>query len=458
MDEKLVLIDLIKWMEGFANKEALYGKMDSDDFVSLRAFIAENFDDPDAVLNSIPYESVEVLKAYRKAIHDKASQSQALINFMTRNEISRIPYIPGSSIKGAIRTAIANQFVKEAGVTSKNKKKTFEPDYNEKIFGRPTDDPMKNLKVADISLDRFGSVIYEAKEHSSKKDETPKGTFEAAVSLCHTGEPVVYPLPLSLKPFRLKGKMVDPQFVIDALYQFYVPKFKTEYTKFYSASESRNIQQSIASMCAEVTGLRSNETLIRVGHFSHVECVTLDGVRDPQTRKGKDGRRLPWGMTRTLANGVYPFGWAKLEFADLKSVPRPKADWPFSLEKLRTHTKEKEIAGTKAKEVAQVAAKRAQEAEEKRLAAEKREAELAAMSPEERELAAFEDSGITDEQVNILFSRLDEFSDENKPRLARSLKDYWMANRNWTKKDVGQKQWKKIRERNQKIDGILGDV
>jgi hypothetical protein len=56
-------------------------------------------------------------------------------------------------------------------------------------------------------------------------------------------------------------------------------------------------------------------------------------VRNPKTRKGKDGKFLPYGQTRTLANGLYPFGWAKLEFTDLPSEPRPQQRWPFPLEK-----------------------------------------------------------------------------------------------------------------------------
>ncbi len=81
-----------------------------------------------------------------------------------------------------------------------------------------------------------------------------------------------------------------------------------------------------------IAGLRSNEALIRVGHFSHVECVTLDGVRQPRTRMGRDRRPLPWGKTRTLANEIYPFGWIKLEFLDLESKPGARKDWPFPLD------------------------------------------------------------------------------------------------------------------------------
>ena len=139
-------------------------------------------------------------------------------------------------------------------------------------------------------------------------------------------------LPLSVAPFSLHRESIDLPFIIESLCRFYVPKYEAEYRKFYLAPESADIRQAMAPMSREVVGLRTNEALIRVGHYSHVECITLDEVRNPRTRMGRDRRPLPWGKTRTLANGLYPFGWAKLEFLDFKADPRPKRKWPFLLE------------------------------------------------------------------------------------------------------------------------------
>ena len=124
-NDTLLLFDLIKWMEGYTQKQELNEMMDSEDFIALRAYIANNFDDDSAILGSIPVKSATVIATYRKAIKDKISENQAIVNFMTRNEITGTPYIPGSSIKGAMRTAIANRFVAAAGVTKNNKKKSL---------------------------------------------------------------------------------------------------------------------------------------------------------------------------------------------------------------------------------------------------------------------------------------------------------------------------------------------
>lgn len=332
----LYLIDLIQWMESYPKKDELHKMMDSDNFAVMRSYIADNFNLENAVQCKIPVDSSDLLKTYQHAIQKKDSRNQVLVSPMMRNDITMEAYIPGSSIKGAIRTALANQFVKEAGVRKENAfkdRKTGEADYNEKIFGNIRNDPMRWLKISDVSMGKDNTVIVEPEEYSPKPDKTltPKGYAEVTSSLSYARKPLVYPLHVSMAEFELYGKKVDLPFLINALYDFYVSKYEQEYAKFYNSKKAEAIQRSIVLMNQAVAGLKSNETLIRIGHFSHVECVTLDEVRNPKTRKGKDGRFLPYGQTRTLANGLYPFGWAKLEFCDLSSEERPEKKWNFPI-------------------------------------------------------------------------------------------------------------------------------
>lgn len=339
-DRTLFMIDLIKWMEVYPEPDKLYRMMDSDNFANIRSFIAENFNFEGAIRCAIPVDNPKLLDVYRRAILKKDPKNQVLISPMTRNEISTRAYIPGSSIKGAMRTAIGNYFVKTARVTSRDFR--GRDDYNKKIFGQINKDPMRFIKLSDISMGSPGTVIVESREFPLDPDKalTPKGHTEVTFSLCHTGKPLTYPLRFSMAPFELHRKRIDLKFLVDALYQFYVPKYEAEYRKFYQSPRASKVQQGIFPMNQAVSELKTNETLIRIGHFSHVECITLDDVRKPKTRLGKDRKPLPWGKTRTLANGIYPFGWAKLEFPDLESAPRPEKKWPFS-ESVPAHTDQK---------------------------------------------------------------------------------------------------------------------
>lgn len=325
----LYLIDLIKWIENFSDKDKLESMMDSDNFANVRSFIADHFNLKSAIRCSIPVDDPMLIEVYDKSIQKRDPRNQVLISPTMRNEVTMSAYIPGSSLKGAIRTAIANEFVSSTGVTSKDNRGRF--DYNAKIFGKINEDPMRWLKISDVNLGQSSTAIVEAKEYplNPGKPLTPKGHTEVALSFCHTGKPVVYPLRFSLADFDLHRKKVDPNFIIESLYRFYVTKYAEEHKKFYGSPVAEPIKQGILPMNKVVAGMRTNETLVRMGHFSHVECITLDGVRNPQKRRGRDGRPLPYGTTRTLANGIYPFGWAKLEFLDLESKPRADRKWPF---------------------------------------------------------------------------------------------------------------------------------
>ena len=88
----------------------------------------------------------------------------------------------------------------------------------------------------------------------------------------------------------------------------------------------------------------------------------------------------------------------------------------------------------------------------------KRKAKLDAMTPEERLLISFQENKVTDEKVNEICKKIDDYANDIKVKFARALKDYWIAKKAWTKKEVGNNPWRrKFRDRNQKIDAILDE-
>ena len=341
-DNRVHFIDLIRWMDAFPNRKLLEDVMASNSFEEVRTFIAQNISAADYTRAVVPIDCAELSRIYQLAIEKRDSENQVFISPTIRNELSMEPFLPGSSLKGAIRTALANAFRKEAGVTSadamriKDKQPPYKylPDYNEKIFGTIKADPMKWLKVPDIPFDKGSSVIMEAKELSLDvaKSSTPKGFVEVLKGLSYTKTPVSETARISFAPFRLSGKTVDIAFLIDALSSFYVPKYREELEKFYGTSGAAEVGKILETVTEIIKNLKTNEAIVRVGHYSHVECVTLDDVRQPITRKDKEGKPIPWGTTRTLANGFHPFGWIKLEFPDIpgKSHPNPFWNIPIS--------------------------------------------------------------------------------------------------------------------------------
>lgn len=73
------------------------------------------------------------------------------------------------------------------------------------------------------------------------------------------------------------------------------------------------------------------------------------------------------------------------------------------------------------------------------------------MSTEERDIATVNDPEITENQVVEIYNRIDNFSEENKTKLAQALKSYWKKHGKWEKKKCTKKQWDKV----QKVQRIL---
>ena len=59
-----------------------------------------------------------------------------------------------------------------------------------------------------------------------------------------------------------------------------------------------------------VDGMGPGEALIRLGRFSHIECMTVSRSGGPPERRGS---------TRTLVAGELPFGWAKIKLTPVAS-------------------------------------------------------------------------------------------------------------------------------------------
>ena len=159
--------------------------------------------------------------------------------------------------------------------------------------------------------------------------------------------------------------------------------------------------------------------------------------------------------------GLRPFGWTVLEplIPELNIQLRAeekdftyhemlaeKERWDKNTARLDREVQEKREAERLRRETEEVEQRERE-----------RQATIEAMSPEERLLVKFKDGSIRDEEVNIACKKIDEFPEDLKPALAARLKAYWIANKKWSKGEVGKKKWKDVRERNQKIDGLIGE-
>lgn len=465
----LYSIDLPAWVEDHPNPEELAQRFSSNTMAAVRSFISENLDTALYSRSSARIVSKEIYDEYRKKLNDQHNQLK--ISPALKNSYSCALLIPGSSIKGAIRTAVIDYLDRAykmdlKGLTQKDGR--YGKEYTKKleeVLGKIGDNDFKNLKVGDFEACRDDSYFVTAKEMSrnpNKESNTPKDPCEVTASRLIQGNSIALCGKIGIGAVHKRDHAVfsvnrnrekwNFEELMRLCNEFYGVRYRKEREKFYALSHFQRTADALKSIDDAVLNPKPGEMVLRIGHYSHVECMTITD-NDPETRLVK-GKKMPFGTTRTLAEGIYPFGWVKLsicsdeEYArylaekkdhDSAVVRRYAENRNSVLEKKESQQREREEKERLKREVEELEAKRT--------------AELAAMSDEDRALFLLARNELQEHEVVKIFDRLSSLGVEEQRKCAAALKAYWQKESKWSKKDCSKKQWEKV----QKIKGILGE-
>ena len=377
--------------------------------------------------------------------------------------VDQRPYIPGSTIKGALRTAYLNLMESEKKLSEKGKERNAR-NLEQRLMeydGIPTD-PFRMVKVSDFMPvgETRTRIVYGVNKKKRPSDRDARGLpliFEVIPPGSVFAGTIAVDSPLPGSGIR---KSVSMEKLLDSSTLFYANEKERE------TKELSNIGVKVISDNTRFQDDK-NSFLARVGRHSGAESVTIEGHRDIFIM-GKRGERKYLNHATTLwlvsderkpvsMNNLQPFGWVRLNRLTDNLSEEFQIKEQESQEKENKHQEIRQGEAEKKAEVIrqanEVAAKQAMEAEEKLLAEKKRKAVLEAMSPEERDVATVNDPKITENKIIEIYNRIDDFSDENKTKLALALKTYWKDHEKWEKKDCSKKQLKKV----QKIKGILAE-
>ena len=377
------------------------------------------------------------------------------------NTIDQRPYLPGSGIKGALRTAYLND---RASV--KNLRRQRDAKQLEKIllkYRSIPDDPFRLVKVSDFKPvgDAPTRIVYGVNQKKKITAKQPRG-LPLLFEIIQPG--AVFEGVITVEQ-PLRGAGVQEPVNLNALLESAYKFFSHEKQR-----EERELRQigftNFFETPAQGTGL------IRCGRHSGAEAVTIAGHRDIRIMLGRGKKTfLDHATTVWLASeskhlnqkNAIPFGWiqvGRLGESKLRSFEEQEDQWrKKDAQKRQARFQAIEQVRLAKKQAAVIAARKAEEKARLQKAEAERKAAFEAMTPEEKELVIFSEKNIRVEKVNTLFNKIDKYSKENQIKLAKKLKQYWKDNKKWTKKDVGQKQWKKVRAKVNKIDTILkGDV
>lgn len=466
----LYTIDLESWVEDQTNPQDLAEFFQDRTLPEIRGHLASNVDPEVYGLASAQVLSRDVFEKYRMNLQDSQSANQLLIDDPIRNPFNGALLFPGSSVKGAIRTAIIDYLDQTLGLNLKKKKPGKEMDQTlNSVFGPPNKpNTFQDLKVGDFEANMDEARVFTAREvRRNQRDTaaTPKNDCLATPSLCTEQYIPRFYSTLTLgrvfdedHPSAIRVKYQGKTYQWDLsqlLHQctlFYQSRYWNEKEKFYKKEHLKDTDRALEPVDQVLNNLAPDEMLLRLGHYSHVECVTVTDNR-PKGKKDRKNRPV-FGTTRTLAHGLYPFGWVKIRLCDWDEYERAREEkqehdnWIISSRQQAREEKRK-----KALELARRLEEQRKKEREEQQRREQRERELASMSEEERLLFYVEQGEATGNQVNDLYFKLEQLDNELRLRAARSIKAVWQQqDKKWSGK-LSLKQKDKVKA----IKNILGE-
>ncbi|MFY9113125.1 MAG: type III-A CRISPR-associated RAMP protein Csm5 [Desulfomonilia bacterium] len=228
------------------------------------------------------------------------------------NPVTNQPYLPGSSIKGALRTAWLNLKQKEKKLQPKGASRARELEQELLDGGSFSTDPFRTVKVSDFMpvgevKTRIVYAVNEKKKVSTYKARglaqiveviEPGSVFEGSISISSP-----------LKESRIVSP-VDIQGLMDSAVRFYLGE--------KDAEDKILVEIGAKPVKAEVP---DRGFILRIGRHSGAECLTIEGHRSIRIMKGKPPGKLERSTTLWLSAqdrrvsietpGV-PFGWVSV--------------------------------------------------------------------------------------------------------------------------------------------------
>jgi len=315
-------IDPGAWAADHPDPEELARQFSSGNIAEMRASMAAQIDPTAYAERSCRVVSDKIISDYESHLNTAESRNQLLLS---PNLIAGGggPLLPGSSLKGAIRTAVIDWLDQEKNLRLKESRNLREQSQNlERFFGSISENSFQALKIADCEAACDSSLIVEARElrRNPEKAVTPKASCEILASrlLGEEGDHILNTRIVLGRPdesgaeLKLKnGEKLDWTRLCELVNAYSSQRYQEEQQKFWNREHFIQTREALQQIENQILTPPPDSMVLKVGHYSQVEYVTVKNNR-PQTRKAKDGGNLPHGTTRTLADGIYPFGWVLL--------------------------------------------------------------------------------------------------------------------------------------------------
>lgn len=321
----LAVLDLDKLFDSLSDRDrrALNTKLDSCNYVALRKFIHDIADESEHSICTLEVTE-DAWNTLLKSV-DKVDREGG-VHLHIRNPISGEPYIPGSSLKGSIRTALINYWANKAPGNKVKVDDRFDrrssANFEARVMGNQKQDMLKDplicLNVPDIPMDEYATYISGveivrpklARSRDREESNAKILIFREVTWTNSDDENQVFSTKIRLADQnfaskRALPKSITPEEICTACNSFYIPNLESEVKRFEVSADCLDALQDAKQIVCENP---KQKAIIRVGRHSHFENVTIKG----QSTTPKKGA----GKSRTYVDGFFPLGWALIEFAE----------------------------------------------------------------------------------------------------------------------------------------------
>lgn len=373
-------------------------------------------------------------------------------------------YLPGSAIKGAIRTAVLNLRNKGKSTPQfqgKNAGRKLQEQLLNFQFNHLESDPFRLLKVSDFfPVNNVARAITYAVDRKKKPSERDAQAPYQILETVEPGAVFIGSITVLASPGRDTG--ITAPLSLDEITRAILSFFGSE--KQREDLELKDISVQPAALVFNGTSLP-----LRIGSHSGAECVTVSGQRNIKIKQGggRPEKYLDHATTVWLAagtkkpstsQGLKPFGWVRFEQLTIEEglqlreeAERKKSTVLEGLQKKIAARKkyEEEIREKQAlqqQKAAEEAARLAVATAEKEAAAELERQALAAMSEAERYIYTIQKVGTPEDEITTIYKKLDKLDPESQRTVASALKNFWESTGKWTKSQCSSAQWEIVKK------------
>jgi len=277
---------------------------------------------PDLVRKYCRFRS-EVTNRVAKEMENRWGQDRSRLEVRTLQRPFKDPIIPGSSIKGAIRTALLYAKVErplQQAPVRQTKVASFERQELGGRSGSIQNDPLRHLKIADAVAKDLLTVVYQAEFYGMRSaggdqadlqvycecfpetfDAEDRYSLETTLSIT-SGHP----------EYGKDARSVTADAIVSACNDFYGAVVKAE-LKYWTEKKDKEMVEYYEQLQGRL-GQAEGTALIRLGWGSGMDSVGLNLAKPPGggTTRTRDFRYRQEVRTRRLLNGLPP-GWAEIK-------------------------------------------------------------------------------------------------------------------------------------------------